>query len=62
LKMEKILSRLAQALSQKSYEELTQQTLSKEKLQQILEEINQQEQKHLQTINEIISKRKEEKK
>ena len=63
---EKLLPLLAHSISRKAksfirYRELSQLAADNEKLQQVLEEIIRQEQKHFETVNEILSQLIEEK-
>jgi len=66
LQPEKLLPLLAHSISRKAksfirYRELSQLAADNEKLQQVLEEIIRQEQKHFETVNEILSQLIEEK-
>lgn len=64
---EKLLPLLAHSISRKAksfirYGELSQLAADNEKFQQVLQEIIRQEQKHFETVNEILSQLIEEKK
>lgn len=64
---EKLLPLLAHSISRKAksflrYRELSQLAADNEKFQQVMQEIIRQEQKHFETVNEILSQLIEEKK